>query len=269
MAYRKKRTTKRRFAKKRSMKRTKRPALKKMIRREIARNAENKTQQKYVYANTLYTPGTGSSFANFNVIPVGLGPSSIILSQGTGQGQRIGNVVTTKKLTFKGTIVPLGYDAVFNAQPLPVCVKMWLFYDKTLPTTLPNPDSTADFFQDGSGVATFHRDLTDLWSPINTDRYRILTTRMFKVGYAGYTGTGALPQQGNFNNNDYKLSANFSMNLTKYYPKRVKYIDGSTLPSTRGLFAMFEPIWANGTQTPVGQRTCNLQYMLDYQFEDA
>lgn len=269
MAFRKKRTTKRRFAKKRSMKRTKRPALKKMIRREIARNAENKTQQKYNYNNILHTPGTGSSFANNNVLPVGLGPSSIILSQGAGQGQRIGNVVTTKKLTFKGTIFPLGYNAINNAQPLPVCVKMWIFYDKTLPTTLPNPDSSADFFQDGSGVATFHRDLTDLWSPVNTDRYRILTSRMFKVGYAGYYGTGAVANQGNFANNDYKLSANFSINLTKYYPKRVKFVDGSTLPTTRGLFAMFEPIWANGAQTQIGNQICSLQYMLDYVFEDA
>nr|QTE03529.1 MAG: capsid protein [Pavo cristatus CRESS-DNA-virus sp.] len=247
----------------------KRPALKKMIRREIARNVENKTQQHYNFQQTLYTPGDGSLFANGNVIPLGCGPSSIIVSQGVGQGQRTGNAIKTKRLMFKGTIVPAAYDAIFNAQPVPLMVKMWIFYDKTVPTTLPNPDAAADFFQNGSGVRSFERDLVDMWTPINTDRYRVLTSRVFKLGYASYTGTGSLPTQGNFANNDFKYNCNFNINLTKYYPKTVKFVDGSTSPTTRGLFCMFEYVWANGGQLPVGNRSAVVQYMLNYVYEDA
>lgn len=261
----KKRTYKRKsYAPKRKM-----TSIKKVIRREIARNVENKTQQYYNFQRNLEVPSTGAVFSTSNIFPVGVDPSSLVISQGAGQGQRVGNKIKTKKLMFKGTFNPLPYDSIRNAQPQPVQVKMWIFYDKNDVTAVPNPLGAGDFFQDGSGSRSFAGDLVDLWSPVNTDRYRILATKTFKLGYATYNGQGALPDLGNVSNNDFNLNCNFSFDLTKHYPQMVTFVDTSATPSTRGLFCMVEYCFSQGGLTGSGTRAVNMQYMIDYKYEDA
>jgi len=246
--------------------------LKMAIRREIARNVENKQSQYYNYDTRLYIPGN-ANFPNDNIFPVGVDPGSLVISQGTGQGQRIGNEIKTKKLMFKGTIHPLPYDATFNANPRPLQVKMYIFYQKDTPTAVPNPMAGPGFFQNGSVTKGFQNDLVDMWSPVNTDAYRILTTRTFKLGFADYSGTvqNASVRDGyqSFTNNEFRLNANFSVDLTKYYPQRVKFNDNTTVPTTRGLFCMFQYVDAGGGVLPTTAYMCNVQYMLDYQYEDA
>ena len=98
MAFRRK-TNKRRAPKRRIAKRRgKRPAIKKMIRREISRNVEVKTAQSYVLDRTLGAVGnpdfiTTSSPVG-NMIILGPDPGSMVINQGTGQGDRIGNKIT-------------------------------------------------------------------------------------------------------------------------------------------------------------------------------
>lgn len=266
MAFRKKRTTKRRFAKKRSMKRGgKRPALKKMIRREISRQAENKTIQTAIANRFLYTHDDVLWTGN-NVFPLGPDPTSLVINQGTGQGERVGNVIRTKSLMFKGTLVPRPQDSQ-NTTPAPVQVKMWIFYDRQQPATV--PDVRPNWFQSGNTVRGFANNLTDMWAPINTDRYRILTSRTFKLGPASNTGTGGVAAYQFFANNDFKYNCNFNINLTKYYPKTVKFQDGNTSPMTRGLFVCFAYAYANGNQVADNQTICQVQYMQNYVYEDA
>lgn len=245
--------------------------LRKMIRREIARNVENKTVQKYVYSVGLVGPADSGTFNTTNIIPLGPDPASLVINQGTGQGQRIGNQIKTKKLTIKGTIVPRQYDGTFNAPMLPYQVKVWIFYDRTDPTAVPAP--LTNFFQNGNTTKGFQNDLVDLWSPVNTDRYRVLATKDFKLGFAGYTGTGngtgvTIANQ-YFSNNDFKLNCNFNFDLTKHYPQMVKFDDGSTTPTTRGLFMMWTMAYANGGNMILGQTPVDLSYVQDYHFEDA
>lgn len=144
-------TFKRRVAKRRV---AKRPALKRMIRREIARNVENKRAQYYNYDKRLYATGN-VSFPTDNIFPVCVDPNAIVINQGVGQGQRVGNSIKTKKLVFKGTIVPFPYDATFNPQPLPMQGKMYIFYDKTEPTDVPNPQAASDFSRTETQLRAF------------------------------------------------------------------------------------------------------------------
>lgn len=270
MGYRKKRTTKttwRKKSKKRSSK--KRSGVKKLIRREIARQTENKCIQHYDFDQRLYTIGN-VSFPTDNVFPLGPDAIGLVLDQGPGQGERIGNKVRTKSLMFKGTLCCLPYDGTFNPQPQPLTVKLWIFYDKTTPTATPNVQAAGDFFQFGDSVKGFQGDLTDQWSPVNTDRYRVVTTRTFKLGYASFnSGTGGVPTYGNFANNDYKLNCSFSINLSKYYPKVVTFRDGSTTPSSRGLWAMFTYAPANGGVLSPTYYCAGLQWMQNFVYEDA
>lgn len=269
MAYRKKRYNKKRIAKRRYKKRgVRRPAIKKMIQRELSRQCENKSLQHYDFDQRLYTIGN-ASFPTDNIFPLGPDGVGLVMNQGTAQGQRIGNQVRTKKLTFKGTLCCLPYDATFNPQPQPLMVKLWILYDKTTPTVQPAVQANNDFFQNGNAAKGFHGDLTDQWSPVNTDRYRVLTTRSFKLGFANAQNLGTVTSYQGFANNDYKLNCSFSINLTKYYPKRVKFNDGLTAPTTRGLWAMFTYAPANGGVLPATLYCAGLQWMQDYQYEDA
>lgn len=269
MAKRVKRGKKRGSAKKRvARKRTSRPALKKMVKMEIARQVENKSLQHYDYDQRLYTIGN-ASFGTDNIISLGPDGVGLVMNQGTGAGQRLGNQVRTKKLSFKGSLVCLPYDATFNPQPQPLMVKLWIFYDKTDPTVQPAVASNNDFFQNGNSAKGFQGDLTDQWSPVNTDRYRVLTTRSFKLGFASAANLGQVTSYQSFANNDYKLNCNFSLDLTKYYPKIVKFNDGLTAPTSRGLWAMFTYAPANGGVLPGTLYCAGLQWMQNFVFEDA
>jgi len=242
--------------------------IKKMIRREIARNVENKTSQFYNYDVRLYVAGN-VSFPTDNIFPVGVDPTSLVIPPGTGQGNRIGNTIKTKKLMFRGSICPRPQDATFNPSPQPSQLKMYIFYDKTDPNAVPNPQAANDFFQNGNSSKGFQNDLVDMWSPVNTDRYRVLATKTFKIGHASSDGTGANASNQFFANNDFKYNCNFSFNLTKHYPQMVKFNDGSTVPTTRGLFCMIQYVAASGFAYTTSFYSYQLQYMLDYQYEDA
>ena len=142
MAFRRK-TNKRRPKRRIAKRRGKRPAIKKMIRREISRNVEVKTAQSYVLDRTLGAVGnpdfiTTSSPVG-NMIILGPDPGSMVINQGTGQGDRIGNKITLKRLVIKGTLVPLPYDAIYNGTIFPVQVKIWVFYDRQDPSAVPDP----------------------------------------------------------------------------------------------------------------------------------
>lgn len=274
MAFRRRKTFKRKSFKKRTFK--KRVAkltkpVKRTIQRMISRNVENKTAQVYNYERELW-PVTSVNFPTQNIFPLGPDPTSIVIVQGVGQGQRIGNTIKTKKLVIRGTVVPYPYDAVFNPAPGPIQVKMWVFYDKRTPVDVPNPVAGSNFFQSGNTSKGFQNDLADLWSPVNSDIYRILATRTFKLGNAEYAGTSPPVSTASaqyYTNNDFKYNANFSINLTKHYPKTVKFNDNTSTPSSRGLFMMVAFFNANGTQINSGYRAVGMQYMQDYHYEDA
>lgn len=276
MAYTKKTTYRKRVTKRtykrRASRGVKRPTIKRMIRREISRNNENKSRQLYI--SNFIPASSGSAPAVFNgsnVLPIGVDVGGITIEQGTGAGQRIGNRVKTKSLMFKGTWVPLPRDAITNAVPTPVQLKMWIFYDKSRPTDTPQPFT--DFFQLGNATQGFQNNLVDLWAPVNTDKYRVLATRQFKLGTADYItpGTGNAYQNNNqlFRNNDFKMNCNFSWNLTKHMVKAVKFNDNSTIPMSRGIYLMVAFCAADGTFIGDDDFPVRMQYALDYHYEDA
>jgi len=241
--------------------------LKKTIQKEISKSVENKTFQ---YLGTSYDilPSTSPGF-DANIIPCYPAPSYLSIAQGTGQGNRIGNSIKIKDLSVKGVVFPRPYNATTNPSPSPVQIKFWFFYDKTAPNSVPSPAASADFFQFGSSSIGFQNEFFDHKMPINTDRYRVLTTRTIKVGYAGYSGTGAAPQQGNFNNNDFRLNANLNVNLTKFCVKNCKFRDTSVLPTTRGVYMLAQPIYADGSAMGLNTIPCKMEFMMSCVYEDA
>lgn len=249
--------------------RTSTKSLKRTIKKQIRRSQETKNIQRYNLGQSI-VPSNAPAF-QANIIELGPG-ASMLITQGTGQGQRVGNKIATVRHVFKGTIVPFGYDVTTNPNPRPIHVKMWIFYDKTDPVAVPNPVGNP-FFQDGSGVAGFANDLVDHWRPVNTDRYRVLAVRTFKVGFANFAGTAASTsnqaQMQQYANNDYKLNANFRINLTRHQIKNIRFNDGNNEPMTRRMFCMWQPVDGTGAQLNSTHIPCGVQYMEDYHYKDA
>lgn len=271
MAVRRKNKGARKFAKRRAPLRRKaapKKSMVKLIKREISKASENKTFQVF-NDNYSLLPSNSPGF-DANIIPVS--PSSgafLNISQGTGQGQRIGNRIKLKKLSVQGIVYPQGYNATTNLTPAPVQVKLTFFYDKEDGQAVPTPQTNGDFLQFGSSSVSLGNRLFDHMAPVNTDRYRVLATRSLKVGYAEYAGTGSVPTQGNFNNNDFKLNARFNVNLMPYAIKDVVYRDTANNPTSRGIYMMAQPVYANGTGMALDQITCKMTYFLTCEYEDA
>lgn len=277
MAYARKTYKKRSSSKKRTYKRksyaTKRKmtSVKKMVKREISRNIEDKKFQVFNDAHDI-VPSNSAGFDS-QIIPVTPFSSAFLtITQGTGQGQRIGNRIKIKKLKFSAIVYPLAYNATTNPTPAPCQIKFWFFYDKEEPQTVPTPTASGDFLQYGNTSIGFGNRLFDHLAPVNEDRYRVLCTRTVKVGYAEYGGTGAtgsLPTQGNLANNDFKLNAKVVVDLTPYCVKNVVFRDTSATPTTRGIFMMAEPVYANGAALAAAAIPCRMNWLQEVNYEDA
>lgn len=238
--------------------------VKSIVKREIARQAEDKEFEFADLSQVIY-PSSSAGFVNstFAVSPY---TGALAIAQGTGQGQRIGNKIKIKKISLKGTIWPEPYNVTTNPNPQPVYVIFWLFYDKEAPVNVPSIGS--QFLQFGNSAIGLQNQIIDTFAPINTDKYRLLTKRVFKVGNSGFTGTGTNPVYQSFANNDFKLNNNFSIDLKKYCVENVTYNDTGTTPTTRGLYWAFTCVAANGGAIPAAQVPAQMAYQLHMTYED-
>ena len=239
--------------------------VKKYVARQIARNIENKTYSMYFPTQPVYP----SNHANFQaqINPLTPYASYMNIVQGTSQGTRIGNEIKIKKLVFNFVLSPTSYDTVANNQPSPSEVILWIFYDKLNDTQIPTIGN--DFLQLGGSAVALTNTLMDVGAPVNTDRYRVLSRRVYKVGFSAYSGTGTLPIYQSFTNNDYKLNVRKSINLMPYIVKNVKFNDNNATPTTRGLFYVFQAVRAAGGPYGNTYMPVNAAVTVDMQYEDA
>jgi len=241
-------------------------SIKKIVKKEISRNVENKTQN---YFNTLANiyPSNSASFIG-SVIPVSPYTGYLATVQGTGQGARIGNAIKLKSLSLRGTLFPLPYNATTNPTPTPSKVIFWFFYDRANPTAIPDI-TTANFLQQGNSSVPLQNSISDAWCPVNNDRYRLLTKRVYKLGFANAGGTGTQASYQSFANNDFKYNIDFKINLLKHVVKSIKYNDNTSAPTNRGLYWMFTIVAANGGNYAASYVPAAMEYSLNMQYEDA
>lgn len=257
--------SRRTYRKRRVTRRRSRRSVRRIARRVVSRAAETKSQVSYNLGLNIYS-SANASFPVNNIIAVGPNSTSCHIAQGVQNGYRIGNKITTRSLWMKGTLHPTQYDATTNPAVVPQQVRMVVFYDRQQPNLPPAPGS--DFFQFGNVNMGFLNDLTDLWRPYNTDRYRILTQRTYKLGAAVHEGPGNNPSLSNSANNDFKLNINFRINLTKYYPKIVKFDENNLQPQTRSLFVFWYTCSSVGNAYAAAAMPAQVEYMFEYKYTD-
>lgn len=240
--------------------------IKRMIRSEISRRTETKCVQQFV-ASKLLLSSISTSWNVNNVIAISPNPGACAVNQGVGNGSRVGSRVTTKRLTFSGTLLPAAYDATSNPLLIPVQVKMFLLYDRRTPSLAPTPQS--DLFQLNNGSSGLLNNLVDMIAPVNTEYYTVLATKQFKLGFASFNGTGSYTPASGFPNNDFKMNGKFRWDVTKYIPKTIVYEGNSSAPTSRGLYCAVVVSNADGSPQNAAKATVQMQYMLDFRFEDA
>jgi len=273
MAFRRKTYKRRAAPKRRVYKRRaapKRRMIKKVVNQVLSKRAEKKIANKVDLDRALLGVSPAVNFDTNNIIPLGCQTGGHNIPQGVGQSQRIGNKLRITKATIKGTIVANQYNATTNPSPVPMVAKMVFFYAKTDPNTQPTPAFSNDFYDFNNTVNGFRNDLVDQWAAINKEKYRVLGTRTFKLGFSTLERTAAgVSGTTNYANNDFKYNASFNVDYTKWIPKTQVFRDNNIDSSTRQLYLMWIISSATGGNIADGTVPAGCQYSMDMQYEDV
>jgi len=240
-------------------------AVKQYVKRALHSTIENKSVQingGFSFGNVLESPDLSA----YPMCPLS---GYWTLPQGTGAGGRIGNQIKTRKAYLNYVLRPNPYDAVFNIFIRPMEIQMMLGYVKNTPSFVPAALDVNQLFQAGSSVAAPIGTLRDIISVINTDYWVIKKKWTHKIGFANYAGTGANGNAQTYANNDFKLNVVKRIDITKMVPSTIQFNDGSLTPTSKNLFFMFQAVSAGGDVFTSTQLPANIEFWIDYHYEDA
>lgn len=229
------------------------------------------SQGLYTFPGSVFgTPP--NNWTNNNILDV----SSVYtgIAQGTGEGNRIGNVIKARKLKFSFVLTPN-----LNAITSPLNVRMWILTFKFDPNnslavdvwgSMQNWNATGglnrSFFDDGNTTSGMSGDLSDLLKPVNTDAWIVHKCKTFKLGHSGSPMTGTPAISGN---NDYKLNIRKTIDLLPYIPKRITYNDANTNSLNKKVFIVFQCIQADGSTNNITTQAAAIWYNYHFKYEST
>nr|WPR18721.1 MAG: capsid protein [Owegonang virus 19] len=253
----------------------------KVCKRVIATRAEVKGQsvaQRNVLSQTQACSSDSTFFRQNNIIQLTPNASNLVIQQGDGDSDRTGSSIYTKRVMFKGLICPTNIDTIYNPSPArPMEVRMVICSIKPQlvqsPTSLLNICQASIFNENNSSYPlTSSGTVANLWDmmrTLNTDLIQVHKVKIFKIGgQPGNTGTAS---GGNTNPNlpDFNYNSKFSIDVTKYCPKRVTFNDASYDSTSKQLFALFIVCDATGnTPSSNPNRPLALYHNINYEFTD-
>lgn len=239
--------------------------VKKYVKRMIHTNQENKSVQ----INGGYSFAGVASDPDLNAYPMAPLSAYWSINQGVGAGSRIGNDIKLRKVMLNYILRPLPYDVTTNPQPQPMEILLMLGYVKNTPSFAPVAGDINVMFQSGNTTTGPVGQLRDIIAIPNTDYWVIKKKWSHKLGYASVTGTGGNAQNQYHSNNDFKLNIVKRMDITKFLPKTVNFNDANVTTNTKNLFFMQEAVPSNGAAFAAGALTANIEFWIDFVYEDA
>jgi len=260
---------KRSYRKKRSVvgsrKRSVSVGVKKYVKKQIHKNIENKKVQ--IQSGLSF--GSVAEAPDFNPYPMLPQAGFWSIPGGVGQGGRIGNQCTIRKLTLSYVLFPKPYDVTTNPNPIPQEVDLYLGYVKSTPSTTPSNLDIAQLYQAGSGVAAPSGTLRDLCATVNTDYWTIKKRWRHKIGYSTNSGTGGNAGNAFYANNDFKYNVVNKIDITKFVPKQLLFNDSNNTVMHRNLFFMHQSLRADNNTTGATQLPMGMEFWIDIEYEDA
>ena len=244
-----------------------RKSMVKLIKSVIHRQAENKVvEYSPVGAQPLYNSSVTAAWNAANVIPLTPYTSYMNIVQGTGQGDRIGNRISTRKVFIKFVMYPAAYDVTLNPLPAPQDVRIMIVKWKDTPTKLIDDTTYGNLFQNGDSATGPIGNLTDTIRDINKDKYTVCYDKVVKVGNAISSASGPFSGAEYYANNDYKLNVIRKIDVTKWCPKQILFNDNTSLPETPVLQMVIFPISADGSINSF--KPIYWFYQTHYEYED-
>lgn len=228
--------------------------VKSYIKRTLHANIENKTHCKYSFGNPITSYSQNPSLLVNSIIPYAT------MTQGSHQGQRLGNEIRTRKAMFNYTIYANKYVAGTNPVPTPVEVLIFIGKVKNSKPLVPINTDFQKLFQEGSGSSAPQSNLTDCLMAVNKDWFQCYKIIRHKIGWS-------FTNQYGYWNNDYKINVIRKVDCTKFCPKILKFNDASSQPTNDGLY--FWAMCVNADGTLASQQPAFMDYVMDYTYEDA
>lgn len=239
--------------------------VKKYVKKILHTTIENKSVQ----INGGYSFSGVASDPDLNAYPMCPLSTFWSIGQGVGAGSRLGNDIKTRKVMLNYVLRPLPYDVITNPNPQPQQILLILGYVKNTPSFAPIAGDINGLFQAGNSITGPIGTLRDIIAVPNTDYWVIKKKWTHKLGYANNQGTGLVAGQQYFANNDFNLSVVKRMDITKFIPKTVNFNDANVTVNTKNLFFMQEAVPCNGSANPAGSLVANIEFWIDFQYEDA
>lgn len=235
--------------------------------------------------NVRYTPNatldlanavnTGSPGFSDNVITLTPSSGTYTIAQGSTQGTRIGNEVRVNKVDLRLQVFPAPYNATSNTIPMPQVIIGYIFGMKGINVALSNAQFTTsvtgDFFDNGASSSGFQGNIVDYMGIPNKDQVIIYKRFVMKLGAASYTSnTGQQANQFSFTNNDFKMCCLKTIDLTRYFPKVIKFNDTGTPSLTKQLYCVLSPVDADGGANADGAAAlpCLWNYIINLYYTD-
>jgi len=239
------------------------------VKRVVGTEIKEKRYTNELTAINNTKPSGGAWPVDSNIYNMMPNATTMLISQGTGQGDRVGNKVKIVRNTLRFALTPTDNGA--TDQSVPCIVRTMFIYDRRNPTTAPTPAANGDFFQNGNGTSGFNGNLSDLTRPYNTDRYVVKRVRDYKVGWSASVGvTGADPEQAYYANNDFKMLCRGRVDMMPYCVKRCVFNDTSGTQQWRGLwFFVYAVVATPHTAAIANTNLASLSFNWDIRWDDA
>lgn len=262
--------------KKKSTKKTKRftrkpkvsTSIKKYVNRAIHNNCENKSAYYAGDELPIYNYAAAASLYYACTQPLTPYSSFLQISQSAAANGRVGNSIKVRKATLKIFLAPKIVDVVNNITPQPQVVTCYIYGLKPGFDTLGTAQalSITSIFQNGNTTAGITSDVLDSMWDINKDVYNMHYRKQFKIGNAVYFNP---VNNQSFYNNDFEMTKLIKIDVTKWYPKTIKFNDTATYSATRQLYFTIESANAIGTASPAANIPTAYWWSITLDYEDA
>lgn len=252
--YRKKRVSRKRPARKISK------TFAAKVKRIIHRVAEDKNYVYYASNQSIVSAAVNIPF-NINLVPP--------VTLGTGQSNRIGNVINVRRAVIRGMVNLVPYNATTNPTVGPVYVKMFLFSVKNMQNSasLSSTSIGSNFFDTGASSAGFQNSTLDLVLPVNKNLITLYKTKTILLSSGATQGSTYYNSAGGSCGSSGRFSAPFTFSYGQYM-KQLKYDDASpTQPTNRNLWLAMQAVYADGTSV-TGSVMAETHYAWQVDYED-
>lgn len=211
-----------------------------------------------------YTAANAVTCDNINVI--GFDP---VINQGASVDGRVGNVILMTSCKFRFMLTMKEF--IDTGNQCPQFVRMIFFYDREDENNFPTPYTNANFVDALNGSQGLRGDVTDTFYKYNTDRYRILGQRTYKIGYAnnGQNTTPSVVRSQLYTNNDSPMVVKGTVNCSKWILKRQKFNDNLGTAMGRKLYCLIMTLRQDGLVNISANPVVQINYEQEYKYVDA